>query len=115
MISTLPVDVRQVLDTRFGQYLLRRRQQEGERFNMSGLAEKWIEHFNNGSRIEVRFSCGTVKRGTVAATGGWIPSFMLMLTYRSSGSSWLLDEHDELVKVVRFGPRLDHGQRWGPR
>jgi len=115
MITTLPADVRSALNTRFGQYVFRRRREHGERFNLDSLAEKWIEHFNSGSRIEVRFSCGTVKRGTVAATTGWVPSFLLIRTSRSLGSSWLLGEHDELVKIVRHGPRLAPGERWGPR
>jgi len=115
VITTLPADVRNVLSTRFGQYVLRRRREHGERFNLDSLAEKWIEHFNSGSRIEVRFSCGTVKRGTVSATTGWVPSFLLILTQRSSGSSWLLGEDDELVKIVRHGSRLAPEERWESR
>jgi hypothetical protein len=87
--------------TRLESYLQRCRDRWGDKFDASGLAHSFAGHYNTGDRIEVQFEYGEVKRGTVAATTGWRPSFMLMLTKRSSGSIWLLSDRDKVLKVVR--------------
>ena len=67
------------------------------KFSTVSLAEQFIPAFNSGKRIRVRFSTGEVLSGTVGMTGGWKPSFLLMLTSRSIGSSWLLGKKDKIV------------------
>ena len=88
-------------------YLQRGRAKHGDRFDPAGLAPAFTGYFNTGQRIEVTFGYGEVKRGTVAATSGWRPSFMLMLTRRAIGSSWLLSDKDNPTAVITArGKRL---------
>jgi hypothetical protein len=88
----------------FENYQERKRQEYGEKFDPSALAKKFIKYFNNGERIEVRFSSGEIKRGTVGVTTGWRPSFLLMLRSNSLGSSHLLSEEDEILYIVGKHP-----------
>ena len=80
----------------FDDYCARLRAKHGDKFSDGGLAHKFRPYFR-GRRIKVRFTCGTVKSGTVSGTTGWRPSLMLMLTKRSIGSSWLLSDADEIL------------------
>lgn len=86
--------------TKYGAMVNRGRARHQGKFSEEGLAPKWKPYYESGARIEVRFSCGTVKRGRVGVTTGWQPSFLLMLRTSDYGSSHLLEEEDELVKVV---------------
>jgi hypothetical protein len=92
--------------SRLDDYLSRQRARYGEQFDDSSLSRKFARYFNSGQRIEVLFSYGEVKRGTVSATTGWRPSFMLMLTKRSIGSSWLLSDRDSVIAVIAGGKRI---------
>jgi len=85
---------------KFEAYLKRAKHQHGERFSPVGLADQFKPYFESGDRIEVEFSYGERKRGRVGVTGGWQPSFMLLLRQDSIGSSWLLGQGEKVVKVV---------------
>lgn len=82
----------------FEDYKNRLRERHGGKFSDSGLSPKFAEHF--GHRVEVRFSFGEVKRGWVTGTTGWRPSLMLLRRRHERGSSWLLDNGDEFVRVL---------------
>lgn len=84
----------------FDAYCGRLRAAHGNKFRDGGLSRKFAPYFR-GPRIKVRFSCGTIKSGTVSGTTGWEPSLMLMLTRRSTGSSWLLSDKDEFLSIQR--------------
>ncbi|MGH7174772.1 MAG: hypothetical protein ACREGR_00225 [Minisyncoccia bacterium] len=84
----------------FKEYLGRKQREYGEKFNPAGLAKAFVPFYENGKRIEVRFSCGTVKRGTVGVTTGWGPCFLLMLRKNSMGSMWTIDDKTEILKVI---------------
>jgi len=84
---------------KFEEYCERLRAQHGEKFTRDGLATKFAPFF--GQRIEVRFNCGTVKRGFVTGTTGWRPSLMLLLRRNSSGSSWLLGTEDTITQTFQ--------------
>lgn len=84
----------------FEEYLAGQQSRHGAKFSEVGLARKFIPYFNNRRRIEVRFSCGTVKRGTVGASMGWQPQFMLLLRRDSMGSPWLLSDRDEVLREI---------------
>lgn len=76
------------------------------KFNESGLAKQFVPYYESQRRIEVAFydingQEYERKRGTVSMTTGWAPSFMLMLTRRSRGSSYRLNDRDKIVRVVR--------------
>lgn len=86
----------------FGEYCSRQITRFGARFNDRGLHAKFVPYYNSGERIRVRIG-STVLTGTVAATAGWAPEFMLMRTTRSRGSSWLLSGGDEVLAVKRGG------------
>jgi hypothetical protein len=81
----------------FLDYTNRLKTRHGDQFDASGLAPKFRQYF--GQRIEVKFSCGTIKRGYVTGTTGWKPALMLLLRRNSMGSSWLLSDKDTLVQV----------------
>lgn len=82
--------------------LIKRKKKEfGEKFDGSGLAENFIPYYNSGERVEVEFSYGEIKRGTIGITTGYKPCFLLMLNKRSMGSSWTLSDKDKIVKVVK--------------
>jgi hypothetical protein len=70
----------------------------------SSIPEKFKRYLTTGERIRVKFSWGEVRTGTVGMTTGWRPALLLMLTRRSLGSSYILDESTEFTteKVRRF-------------
>jgi hypothetical protein len=81
------------------QFETRQTHKYGGKFDNRQLAPQFAQYFNDGQRIRVRFPYGEVKTGTVGVTGGWRPTFMLMLTSRSIGSSWLLSGDCEITGI----------------
>lgn len=89
----------------FNEYLKRKSKEYGDNFSDSGLAKQFIPYYESQERIEVDFTSldGEVyetKRGTIGVTTGWVPCFILMLTKRSSGSSYTLRERDKIKKTT---------------
>lgn len=82
------------------EFFLMKRNLLYDNFDASDLNPLFIPYFNNQKRIEVKFSWGEIKRGRVAVTSGWKPGFLLMLTSRSIGSSYILDKDVEFIKVI---------------
>lgn len=83
--------------------LVRRgRQRHGDRFSESDLAPGFRRYYDSGERVRVRFDYGEELTGTIAATTGWRPAFLLMRTARSIGSIYTLSERDTVV-AVRHG------------
>lgn len=80
-------------------YLERKRQEYDKKFDPSDLNSDFVEFYENQNRIEVDFGY-EVKRGRVGVTTGWKPAFLLALTRRSLGSSYILDQSAKLVKIV---------------
>ena len=76
----------------------RRTAQYGDKFDVSDLDKRFIAFYQNGQRIKVE-TCGMVMTGTVGVTTGWKPAFLLMLTSRSMGSSWILGTESKLLSV----------------
>ena len=85
------------MSTKYEAYVQRGKAQWGKKFSQAKLAKKFIPAYNNGRRIRVKFSTGEVLSGTVGATTGWRPTFLLILTSRSMGSSWTLSGKDRIV------------------
>lgn len=77
-------------------FIARKTQEFGDKFDASDLDPRFIEFFNSGQRIKVR-SFGEVVTGTVGVTTGWKPAFLLMRRSNSVGSTWLLGPHDEIL------------------
>ncbi|HHT9136783.1 MAG TPA: hypothetical protein ACFYEK_05990 [Candidatus Wunengus sp. YC60] len=65
----------------------------------SNLNPDFTRYYENGKRIEVDFGYEK-KRGTIGKTTGWKPSYLLMLTKRSTGSSYLISKDNKVVKVI---------------
>jgi hypothetical protein len=84
----------------YKEYVERKRWEFGEKFDESGLSSKFAPFYRSGRRVEMKFVDGEVKRGAVGVTTGWKPCFLLMLTKRSTGSSYTLRDADEILKVV---------------
>lgn len=85
----------------FSELLLRRAEKYPKDFSSENLFDKFIPYYKSGERIEVTFSSGEVKRGTVSVTTGWKPCFLLMLRRDSIGSSWTLGKNDKVTKIIR--------------
>jgi hypothetical protein len=81
----------------YDNYLEMEQDEYGNKFNASELSKKFIPFYENQERIKVKFSSGDIKSGRIGITTGWKPSFMLMLTTRSLGSSWLLNNKDKII------------------
>jgi hypothetical protein len=85
----------------------------GPSFSESMLAPKFKPYFG-GPRIEVRttYPDGTthVRRGRVGITTGRLPVFLLLPRSDSRSSSDILDDRDEIVRVIPDW----RSRRWGP-
>ncbi len=92
-------------NSNFDQYLKRGEARHGTKFSSVGLAKQFIPYYNSHQRIEVEtcYPGGHCerRRGYVAATGGWQPSFMLMGRCGQMGSSDLLHQSDKIVATFR--------------
>ena len=83
--------------SKYDSAISRHKSEWGTKFRVAGLAKQFAPAYNSGSRIRVKFSTGEVLSGTVGRTTGWKPSFLLMLSSRSTGSSWTLGKRDKIV------------------
>ena len=83
----------------YKKFIEKKKKEFGEKFKEEGLSKKFIPYFESGAIIKVRFKDGEVKTGVVNATTGPEPVFILMLTSRSLGSSYLLSDEDEILGV----------------
>ena len=91
----------------YGDIIEKARQEWGEKFSDKNLNKEFIPYFENGARIEVSFRNDKgkeyeVKRGTIGKTTGWKPSFLLMLTTRSIGSSYTIGNNDKVLRVIKY-------------
>lgn len=85
----------------FNQLVTAKQQEYSAKWDASDLAPQFIEYFESGQRVEVEFSYGETKRGTIGITTGWKPVFLLMLTKRSRGSSDTLGKDDKVLRVIK--------------
>jgi hypothetical protein len=86
---------------RFVDLIAKGKEKYGKHFDDRDLVRKFIPFYESGQRIEVDFGYGTIKRGTVGVTTGWIPEFILLLRRDSFGSSYTLSNKDKIVKVIK--------------
>lgn len=73
----------------YQEFLSRRKDEFGAKFNTDDLNPAFIPFFESGERITVDFGYEK-KRGIIGVTTGWKPCFLLMLTKRSLGSSYTI-------------------------
>ena len=85
----------------YNDYVNFKKQYYGKKFDYSDLSKQFVDYYENQWRIEIKTN-GEIKRGRVGISTGWKPSFLLMLTTRSLGSSYLLSDKDEIIKVVSY-------------
>lgn len=81
----------------FNDYLNRKKQEYGEKFDPSNLNKDFIQYYENQEKITVDFGYEK-KRGRIGITTGWKPCFLLMLTVRSIGSSYTIGKTDKIIK-----------------
>ena len=83
-------------------YIAKKMDEYGSKFDPVHLAKapQFIPYYENGERIEVDFGYEK-KRGTIGVTTGWEPIFILMLTKRSLGSSYILKGTEMITKVIK--------------
>lgn len=83
----------------FDAWVKRARARWGDDLDLSYLPDKWRPYLN-GPRIEVALDGEDVTRGRVGITTGWRPVFLLVRRRSDRGSSIILVESDELLRVV---------------
>jgi hypothetical protein len=86
---------------KYDDYVSRRKREYGDRFSDAGLAPEFVRYFNSGERVKVRMGYGEEITGTIGATTGWTPCFLLMRRANSRGSSDTLGGNDHVVAVKR--------------
>jgi hypothetical protein len=83
-------------------YLNRKKTEYGKKFNAVDLNKNFIPYYESQERIAVSF-CNKQgkeyerKRGRIGVTTGWRPCFLLMLTTRSIGSSYIIGKKDKII------------------
>ena len=82
----------------YDQYITSKQHQYGAQFDASDLDPRFARYYHTETRIKVE-TCGMVFTGTVGATTGWKPCFLLMRTKRSMGSPWTLGPRDRILAV----------------
>ncbi len=90
--------------TRYEDYVVRGKAKHGERFSQSGLSQQFVNAYNTGEGISVAFVSSEgevyeVRRGTVGATTGWRPCFLLMGCKSDHGSCYTLSDRDRIVSM----------------
>lgn len=86
----------------FQDFLRRKEVEYGSRFDDSALSVKFIPYYESQERIKVN-DYGDIISGTVGVTTGWRPSFILIRTVRSMGSSILLSDKTKILEVQDDG------------
>lgn len=85
----------------------------GRGFSEDLLTPKFKPYYN-GPRIEVRtiYPDGTtyIRRGRVGITNGRVPVFLLLPRRDSRSSSDILDDRDEIIRVIPDW----WSRKWGP-
>lgn len=77
-------------------YVMRAKEEHGDKFDASDLNPDFITAYESGERIKVDFG-HEQKKGTIGVTTGWKPCFLLMLTKRSIGSSYTIGKTDKII------------------
>jgi len=100
--------------SKYQEYVDRKRAEFGDRFDPSNLHPQFRRHFDSGVRIQVTRTYDNgetwTRTGTVGATTGWRPSFLLVHRSSDTGSSDLLGPDDKVTAVqVRHGKYLPVG------
>ncbi len=60
-----------------------------------------VRAYDQRQRVKVRFYGTEIKSGTIGMSTGWQPVALLILTSRSMGSSWIIDQRTELLGIKR--------------
>lgn len=86
---------------RWEQYIERKKDQYGSKFDMSDIHQDFLPYLISGEKIIVDIPIDGIKRGWVGVTAGHRPS-LLLLTKRSSRSSeYLLTKGCRLVGYMK--------------
>ena len=90
----------------FKEYLERKKstKEYGNDFDASDLDRRFAGYYGTKIRLKVK-SYGQIMYGTVGVTVGWKPTFILMSSVRSKGSSAILNSNCEILGVKRPGEK----------
>ena len=88
-------DKSQIQKGRFSDYIDRKKEEYGSKFDDSDLADKFIPYYESQQTIKVK-SSGETKYGKVGITTGWRPVFILVHP-GASGSGFTLSNSDEIL------------------
>ncbi len=92
-------------------YIARRKAEAGRKFSDSDLAKKFIPYYESQQRIKVMTPWGKEMTGTVGATTGWRPAFLLMSRSNAIGSSTVLDNKFKIIGVQVGGKYIKVGRK----
>ena len=70
-------------------------------FDSSNLSKKFIPHFMENYRIQIKDKWGEIHSGYVHITTGWKPAFLLIYNHRCISSPVLLNDSCEIIKVYK--------------
>ncbi len=87
------------MNRNYKEYVNNKLKQYGNKFDTSDLNGEFIPYFENGERITVEFNSGEIKRGSIGVSSGSKPVFLLMLTKRSVGSSYIITKKDKIKRI----------------
>jgi hypothetical protein len=90
----------------YADLVYRGRARYGEAFSETGLDPRFVRWYESEERVRVRYiaadgSYTQATTGTIGATTGWRPAFLLMHSARSRGSSYVIGPRDTVVAVKR--------------
>lgn len=88
-------------------YIQRCKAKHGDKFSAEDLNPAFVAAYNSKKRITVAFVSTTgeiydVQRGTVGATTGWKPCFLLMRRSTDHGSSYTIGRFDKIVPAEEY-------------
>ena len=62
-----------------------------------------LDAYRNRGWVKVRDQFGAWHYGWVGCSGGWWPTLLLMPRSASTGSSYTVNDHDEVVAIKKYG------------
>ena len=85
----------------FSDYLSRKKNEYGDKFDDSNLNKEFVPHFESQKRVEVTDQFGGKTKGRIGVTTGWKPAFLLMTHGNSKGSSYVIGPKHKVTEIVK--------------
>lgn len=83
----------------FDDYCRRKQAEHGDKFDASGLAAQFIPYYHTDTKLRILSRGGTERTGTIGATTGYRPCFLLMTAANKVSSPWTLGDSDVITAI----------------